>query len=268
MSRFEEIVIKDGEFGVNLARVEVNGGLAVNVQDQHTTALDLRFIQPQGAPTTLTVETVPEDMTVTVASTVGFVAGNIVGIFSGTGVFYFGRQIGAPAGNVITLDTPIDKVFTTALSAVITAIDGMNVNGAITTQVFQIGPIGTTIEVDITRITGYIQDGSAMDDALFGGIAALTNGVVLRRNDGTIHNLWNLKTNGDIGLLCFDASYTLKAPSGSFGYRFRNTYAGPSKHGVTIRLAPSDVLEILIQDDLTGLELFNMMAQGHLVTDA
>jgi len=80
-------------------------------------------------------------------------------------------------------------------------------------------------------------------------------------------NLWNVKSNGQIRLLCFDGNYSDKAPAGSYGFNFRNTYAGPSKHGVTIRLMDGETLEILIQDSLTGLESFKMMAQGHIVAD-
>lgn len=249
--------------------LESNGALPVNIQDQHSLALDLRFIQAQGAPTTLTVQADPEDRTLTLASAAGFVAGSVVGLFTGGGIFYFGKQVGAAAGSVITLDTPIDKIFTIAATTVLRASDNMAVDGSGTTQIFQVGPVGvgTAIEVDVTRILGYIQSDSAMDDALFGNLTALTNGIVLRHNNTVIDNIWNVKTNGDLGLLCFDAQYTDKAPAGSFGYRFRNTYAGPSKHGVTIRLQPGDTLEVLLQDALQGLEVFSMMAQGHIVTD-
>jgi len=107
-----------------------------------------------------------------------------------------------------------------------------------------------------------------MDDSKFGDIAGgLTNGVLLRQNNGEINNIWNVKTNGEFGLLAYDTAYTDKAPAGSEGFRFRNTYAGQSKHGVTLRLQPGETLEILIQDDLSGLEVFNVMAQGHIVTD-
>lgn len=264
-SHIRKFFITDETTG-KTAAVETNGGLAVNIQDQHSLALDLRFIQAQGPPTTLSVQANPDDKTITVVSTTNFVAGNTVGIFSDTGFFYFGKQIGAPAGNVISLDTPVDRMFIIG-SNVLTAIDNLNVDGSITTQIFQIGPIGQDIEVDITRIMGYIEDSVSMDDSRFGGLAPLTNGIVFRHNNTVINNLWNIKSNGDFGLLCFDFSYTDKAPAGNYGMRFRNTYAGPSKHGVTIRLMPSDILQLLIQDDLTGLVKFNMMAQGHLVTD-
>lgn len=248
------------------APLELNGAIPVNIQDQHTQALDLHFIQVQGAATTLTVQADPGDMTITVADTTGFVAGNVVGLISGASEFYFGKQVGAVAGNVVTLDTPIDKVFTTAISSVVTAKDQMAVNGSATTQIFEIGsPLG--VAVDITRLTGYIQSGTAMDDTKFGDLAVLTNGVVLRVNGAEIDNVWNVKTNGEIGLLCFDSAISDRAPAGSFGLRFRNTYAGPTKHGVTLRLEAGDTLEVLIQDDLTSLESFRMMAQGHVVTD-
>ena len=248
--------------------LESNGAVPVNIQDQHSRALDLKFLRATGIPTALSVASVEDTINITIDDTTGFVDGNIVGIFQPNGPFYFGKQIGAPVGNVIILDTPLDFAFDAGVG-VLSASDNMAVDGSGTTQIFQIGSARreTTIELDITRFTGYIQDGSSMDDGQFGGISALTNGIVLRIKDGSFTNLWNVKTNGEFGLLCYDTSYTDKAPAGSFGFRFRNTYAGPSKHGVTIRLLPGETLELLIQDDLTDLEVFNMMAQGHVVTD-
>ncbi len=107
---------------------------------------------------------------------------------------------------------------------------------------------------------------AAVGDSNFGHLSELASGVVLRVNGDVINNIWDVKTNGDLGLLCFDAAYTTKAPSGSFGYRFRNTYAGQAKHGVVLRLLAGDVLEVLIQDNLSTLESFKMMAQGHVAT--
>jgi hypothetical protein len=249
--------------------LEKNGAIPVNIQDQTSRALDLDFLQVLAAPTTLSANASVEDLTVDVTSTTGFVDGAVVGISTAGGDFYFGQQIGAVAGSTVTLDTPLDVAFP-AGSSIFPATKAMNVNGSSTTQIFQIGPVGvaTGIYIDITRIMGYIQDGNAMDDSMFGGISGgLTNGIVFRLNNDVITNYWNMKTNGQIGLLAFDANYTAKAPTGSYGFRFRNTYAGPSKHGVTLRISPGDTLELLVQDDLTGLEVFNMMAQGHYVTD-
>jgi hypothetical protein len=142
----------------------------------------------------------------------------------------------------------------------------MAVDGSSAPVTFRVGPIGTVIEFDITRITGYLQDGSAMDDSLFGGITALTKGCVFRLSNGEKTNMWNAKSNGDLALLTgIDFTYTDSAPSGSFGARFRISYSGQDKHGVTLRMEVGETLDFIIQDDLTGLEVFNLMATGHAV---
>lgn len=260
--RYGGIAVRDtsGDY----ADVESNGGLAVNIQDQHTRAIDLKFARATNA-TTLNGAISAGDYVITLTATTGFIDGTQVGVFS-VNSFFFAGQVGAPSDNDITLDSPLDIDYIDGSNVLATSTN-MAVNGGTTPVVFQIGPVGGTLEVDVTRIMGYIQDGTAMDDAKFGGISALTNGVVLRLNNGVMQNIWNIKSNGDIGLLCFDLNYSDKAPAGSYGLRFRNTFAGPSKHGVTLRLEADETLEIIIQDDLTDLEAFYIMAQGHLVGD-
>lgn len=245
--------------------LESNGAIPINIQDQHTRAFDIKFaLMPN--TTTITVQANPDDNTITVSGTTGFVDGIAVRLNSVTDLPFIAHQVGAIAGNVVTLDTPVDRTFPNG-SSVQNGSHHMNVDGSGTTQIFSSSPIPSGLEIDVVRFMGYIQDGSTMDDALFGGIAALTNGVVLRQNNGVLTNHWTVKSNGDISLICFDASYSDKAPSGSYGYKFRSTYGGQNKHGVTIRLEPGETLEVLIQDDLTGLEDFQMLAQGHVVTD-
>lgn len=246
--------------------LEANGGVAVNIQDQTSLALDLNFLRSLNS-TTLTSDASPEDRVLNVAAIDDIAAGVVLGLGSGTGDFYFGTVLSVDT-LAITMDTPIDREFLSASTVVVVTSKHMNVLGtAASPIIFQIGPIGSAIVVDITRIMGSIIDDAAMDDGKFGGISALTNGIVFRLHNGVINNHWNAKTNGDLGLICFDSAYTEKAPAGENGFRFRNTYAGPSKHGVTLRLDEGETLEILIQDDLTGLTDFQMMAQGHVVTD-
>lgn len=245
--------------------VDEEGQLAVNVHDQTTRSLDF-FFGRLDTLTTLSADATPEDTTLTLTDTTGFTAGKTVGVFSLNDVdgFYLGGQIGAPAGSVITVDTPVDVPLASG-SAIAATTTNMAVDGSVTTQIFQIGPVapGSTSVVDVTRIMGHILDSTAMDDGKFGGISALTNGCVLRKTDGVITNLWNVKTNADLALICYDFTYSDKAPGGQFGANFRNTYAGQGGHGVVLELLPGEYLELLVQDDLTGLDEFTMMAQGH-----
>ncbi len=236
----------------------------VSIQDQHTRALDARFVTVVGAPTTLRDDTIVDSQTITLFDATGFVDGTYVGVTSNDGRFMFATQLGAAAANVITLDSPVDQVYLAGSTVLNTSYD-MAVDGSGVAKVFQIGPIGQDIEVDITRILGYMVDTESMDDSEFGSLTALTNGCVLRQSNGTEQNIWNVKTNGDLALLGYDLTYPSKPPAGKNSMRFRITYAGQDKHGVTIRLEASDILEFIIQDNLTGLEVFNMMAQGHIV---
>jgi hypothetical protein len=251
----------DGDY-LNVPVDEI-GQLAVNVHDQTTRAFDFFFGRLDNV-TTLAAQADPEDLTLTLTATTGFTDGKSAAVFAEVDDFYIGKQIGAPAGSVISLDTPVDIVLPNG-SAIAAVTTNMAVDGSVTTQIFQIGPTGpgSTAVTEVTRIMGHILDSTAMDDGKFGGMTALTNGVVFRKNDGVISNYWNVKTNADLALLCYNFQYSDKAPGGQFGANFRNTYAGQGAHGVVLELLPGEYLEILIQDDLTALDEFTMMAQGH-----
>lgn len=255
--------------GDGLIPREDNGGVPVNIQDQSTRMLNLFFVQPLGAETTLTVPSVIDSRTLNLASSAGFVAGNYLGIFAGIGRFYFGTQVGAPAGNVLTMDTPLDFVFPEG-ATVINLTREMVVNGSVTPGIFQVGPIGADLglRIDVTKLVIAMTDNLAMDDSKFGGADALARGCVLRKRNGDYDNEANWKCNGDIGLFAGTAPiYTDKAGGGLNGAYFEIKFAGQGNRGVTRRLEPGDVLEVLIQDNLTGLSSFRMMAQGHIVED-
>lgn len=261
-----QLVLQDNEDYNKTLRILKNGFINIYAQDQTTQALDLFFLEQQGSDNALNIAASQNDTTIELVDSTGFVDGNTVSITTPTGAFYFGTQIGGPAANVITLDTPLDRDF---LSGAIVKrhIKNMNVNGSLASpRIFKVGPVSVDVEVDITRVVGYLQDNSAMDDSKFGGLSPLTNGIVLRRVDGINRNIWNTKTNSDLSLMSAGGfEYTDKAPGGSFGARFRNSYAGQQNRGVTIRLPVGGSLELLVQDDLTGLQIFNLMAQGHIV---
>lgn len=251
-----------------LLPTDVRGNVEVSLQDQFTPILELPFVQATGVSSTVSIATAVSDTSFTVADSTGFVDGDIVGLFTADGLFYFGTQLGAPVGNVISIDTPIDDIFGIG-SIVLRLTNEMAVDGSVTTQIFQIAPIGLTsaVEIDITRVMGYLQYATVGDDSNFGNLGALTKGIVLRKNNGVMNNIWNAKSNGDLALTSFDFRYSERAPAGSFSARFRNTFAGQDKHGVTIRLEPGDILELLVQDALQTLESFRMNAQGHIVED-
>lgn len=252
--------------------INPNGGLDVNIQDQITAPLNLFFTQAIGAPTTVSADSAIDDTSITITSTTNFVDGTYVGIFCpGAGRFYFGEQLGAPVGNVISLDTPLDFAFEIG-DQVIPLTRDMGVDGSTTREVFEIqGPGSGALEIDLTRIMVAMTTDSAVDLSKFGDLPKLAKGIVLRRKNGIYQNVWNVKTNGELANLCFDYTpYSASNPAqGIDGALFRDSYGGQEKRGVVIRLGADEALQLIIQDDLSDLKTtdasFRMIAEGHVV---
>lgn len=257
----------------NQLPTEKSGGVPVNIQDQTTRPLDLYFLQQKGIPTTLNAPTAIDDTTIIVTSRDSINAGDFIGIFSGTSLedhFYFAEVLSASA-DTVELDSPLDFAFD-SLDPVISTSREMNVNGAGDFQTFSVtnGTAATTIEIDLTRILFHMITATGPNIAEFGDLTALTRGIVLRRNNGVKQNIWNAKSNGDFLTLMYDVSFYYAAgpgPQGSDGVGGRFSFAGQDKHGVTVRLAGGESLDLIIQDDLSGLTSFRMIAEGHIVTD-
>ena len=251
--------------------LEENGGVPVNIQDQTTPPFDLYFVQGLGPPTTLAAVTAVGDTAISVNSVALISTGTYIGVVTGDPDeprFYFAEVL-AVAGTHVSVDTPLDFAFSVSDNVIATTRD-LNVNGSVTSQVFEVqGPgTGSELAIDITRILIEITTDSAPPFDGFGNIAGgLTKGLVLRRVDGETRNTWNVKTNSEFANLAYD--YTLLSGFGAAvdGLLVRYTFAGQDKHGVAVRLAASESLELLIQDDLTSLLSFRVIAAGHIVTD-
>jgi hypothetical protein len=254
--------------------VSARGGrsVAVTLQDQTTGVLDLPFLQA-GSAITLAADTVVDDNDITLTAGHGLTtvanAGDVIELADNVnGSFFMQCEIVTVVGDVVTLDCPVNRIYTVAGSTVSHSIKGMNVLGSIASpEIFSVEPL-VNQSGDMTRIICEIRDNTGMDFETFGGLTALTNGVVIRVNngDGTFRNLYNFKSNGDIILQSFDHDFATNIGGGTRGFTARITWAGQTKHGVAIRLdgavGTGEKLEIVIQDDLTGLTRMHWVAQG------
>lgn len=259
---------------VNLTSpLESNGGVPVNLQDQTTRPLIVKFNEVSHS-TDLDIPAVKGAYTIKPTSTTGFVDKKYIIIFDPASKnFSFYTQIGAPAAGVVTLDTPIDFAYP-AGTFVDAAITNMGVNGSGTARVFGLrgigAPPGVDIVADITRIIFHCVAPGAVALDTFASLTALTRGLVMRRRDGTIQNIFNLKTNGEIAGIMFDHNITIAgnpAQGGVDGFISRLTFAGQNKIGVAIRLPIGEDAEILVQDALQTIPLLEVIAEGHIVTD-
>ncbi|MCK4789206.1 MAG: hypothetical protein KAV87_36020, partial [Desulfobacteraceae bacterium] len=196
--------------------------------------------------------------------------GAVIGyvIESRTAENYVQAEIINVVGDTITVSTPWSRTF--PIGTVIGLGDpNMNALGSLVAPVvFNIDPSAVQ-KIDITRIILTFTDNSSMDFTTFGSLAVLLNGCTIRykSEDGTFINLFNWRDNGELIERSFDHSFQSKVGGGSFGFVARSTWAGPSKRGVVLRIDGllTEEIQIVVQDDLTALDKFRVIAQGHIV---
>lgn len=240
----------------------------VSVQDQSTPLIIASFSK-QDVSSVLLVDGVLNEVTITAASIVGFQAGQYLSIFNvDANRFYLGNVIDIN-GNIITLDTPLDFAYPSG-SFITGGQKNMNVDGSVSPVIFGVRNTEEQIgsEFDITRIIIHCETDSAIDLSKFGDIAGgILNGIVMRKVDGVQRNVFNAKTNGELKSLMydFDVESASNPNQGQDGFTGRMTFGGQSKMGVVIRLKQGEDLQLLVRDDLTSLDLFEIVCEGHLV---
>jgi len=247
--------------GVGYSPTRVAG---VSIKNACSEIVDFYFCS-ELASTTIANNTAVDDITVVVTSATGIASLQCINIsqFGHT----YQALIKTVVGTTLTLSAPLDRAFT-AGSIVKCGSYNMNLDGSVTKQYFNIAP-PAGVKWDICRIIVGIVDNVEMDDAKFGGIPALPNGVILRKKNGVYQNIFQVSDNSGWRERCFDVAYADKAPNGSFGFGCRRSFNGMDKNGVVIRLDgdKNDKLQFINQDDLTGLTKFACVAQGHVVEE-
>lgn len=241
------------------------GALDVTLADTNFNLINELFYQTTAVSTTIAVDTTANATSLTVASATGFTVGDVLDIYNGDRETVF-PSITNIVGNVFTLDKPLDNIYTVGDSVDMIITNMAEVGTLASPKSFKVMPLaGQTI--DLTRILIEMTHSSAGDNGLFGDLSGLTNGCVLRVYSGltdTFTSLTIWKTNSDIAVDMYDISYPTRSGGGGlYGTNARGTFKNA---GAVIRLIGdnSDYLELLVQDDLSGLDSFRIKAQGHL----
>lgn len=220
-----------------------------------------------GGSTTLDVEASAGDTLINVTATTDFIVGDQI-IVNGTAVHersHF-HITAVDAGVSLTLNRPLDNDHPVG-SAVVEVSIAMNVVGSLASPIsFKIAPQSNE-RWQITRImiTMLAAGATAMDDGKFGNLTALTNGVAIRLNiGGQDQTITHWQSNGDLKDDMYDVLYSDKPPAGAFhGLSGRWTFT-KAEFVADLDGANGDYLEVLIQDDLSGLADFEIKAQGRL----
>ena len=241
------------------------GALKVDQALVHKVGISEHAKRDLGATTTLDVLASSGDTLINVADTTGFLVGDTIRISDTTVNERSHFHITAvDAGVSLTLNRPLDNDFEVGDDVTEIQIT-MNQVGSLASPVsFKVAPPSSE-RWQITRIMTTMLDATAMDDGKFGGLTALTNGVAIRVvNNGTVRTLTHWKSNADLKDDMYDVTYSTKPPAGTFhGLSSRWTFT-KGEFVVDLDGSTSDYLEILLQDDLSGLVDFEVKAQGRL----
>jgi hypothetical protein len=243
--------------------------LDVHVGDQ-TTPIIIAPFSNRTNDTTLAITAAQYAYTFTVADATGIAIGSYLTLFHPPSVRFSQFYCTAITGPLVTVDSPMDFAYPAGTYVDIGTTE-MAVDGSRTPKVFGLrgvgSPPGIELEVDITRVIFSCITATPVDLSLFGDLARLTRGLLLRKRDGTTWNIFNVKDNKELSGIMYDwTPFAASNPSqGVDGFSGRLTFAGPSKIGVASRLKLGEDLEILVQDNLSGLTSFSIVAEGHIV---
>lgn len=203
------------------------------------------------------------DTVISVVSSTGVVAGQTITFYEGRNMFQ--SLVTGTTATTISISSPIDFEYTSE-ALVETGLRNMNVNGAVTPQIFSI-KAPTCSCICIHTINCSILDSSAMDDGMFGGFSQLSNGILFRFiNSSPVQskNLAVIVNNMEFWEIGFDIKYSDKAPSGKYGFKARRNI--PEINGVRLNLKAGGTCEfqVHVKDDLTSLDLLACSINGYM----
>jgi len=238
----------------------------VSLQDQISPVVDCFLTQKHGTAT-LAIPTAFDDRTITLVAGHGFTNGSMIEIDNGDMRFYQSRVISV-ATNVLTVTNPLPFVFPVT-SIVKRVSPNMNIDGSVAPIVFTAHP-PAGVEWDINILSVNMLDDTVMDDAKFGGITALANGVIFRTVNGETQNIFTALDNGCFLRHCdTENPYSDKAPAGLYGFNSKRHFNGQNGDGVARRIGGDEINEFqaVVADNLTGLSRFWCVIRGHAVED-
>lgn len=262
MSDLRDVYLHDGD-GNPIG--SLGGALSIHDADVHRFIVNQHFHQYTATTTTFSVAATAGDTDINLADATGFAIGDHISL-SGLNSEVVFPKITNLVGTVATLDRPIDHDYSIGDSITKTLIS-MDVVGTLASpQSFTLQPASGEIW-HLTRILLEMTHVTAGDNGLFGGISALSNGVLLRRYDGatgTFSTFTNWKDNSDIVTDMYDVVYAARSGGGgAYGTNARGTFKNA---GAIVYLdgTVGDYVEVLIQDDLSTLSSFRIKGQGHV----
>lgn len=256
------------KLSVIVSPLDDNGNVEVAVQDNTNIPINLYLTRNLANITLVSPTSIDGDFAI-INSPIVPVIDNLVCFKEGEH-FYQSEIIGVVSlggGNYnVSLESPLDFNFS-VLGGCSLRSNNLAVDGSVTPIVFDVSPSRLSVDWHVNKVLFHIEDGSVMDSGRFGGINKLSKGIILRLVDGVNKNLLSISSNGDFAEHDATIKYDDKAPSGVYSLISTKIFNGQDNAGVVLYLNSntSDKLEVIVQDDLSGLDHVHVVAIGHVV---
>lgn len=165
------------------------------------------------------------------------------------------------AANAITIDSPAFPDYTMNAVVVRGRID-LNIDASSTPQEFIFIAREALVAIDLQAIVISFQHALSTDDTEFGGLAALTNGLLLSRENGLARKIGNFRSHQDFREYGASIDYVDAAPAGKYSTNISLDFKGP--YGIIMRFDPNvgEQFTAKISDDLSGLLHFRISLLG------
>lgn len=231
--------------------------------------LDYGLLEPFYSPTDvdnqqiIAVNTADEDTVIQLTEALAAYEDKFIYLKDGLR-FYAGEVMAVDTDlDTITVNPPLDFAFTTD-SYVDIGITDMAVDGSVTPVIFKLQPL-TGHRWIINDVLLHIEDATKMFDNLFGGLAALTNGVFFHQETDIHLNVGTFKRNSDFALATSKFQFTNTAgASGVYGLLVSGIFMESAGSLLLDRYTRNDIMTVAIRDDLRGLNSFRVTARGYV----
>ncbi len=262
MNRYTGQTITDSKTGSSASVHSGCGALCVLVENYSEPITNLYMYSKTATVNPAITSTASiGDYTLTVDTNTSLANGMAITIYEGSSIYQ--SLIMSTTATTITMASPVAYAYT-ASATVDCAIRNANVDGSETDQVFTVKPPPDEA-IDIYSVRFTITDASVMDSAKFGGISALTNGIMSTLStDGVLSPVSIIVNNVGFAEQGFTLEYDSKAPAGVYGLRACMNILATS--GTIIRLdgTKNQELQVIVRDDLTDLTLVDINVGGHV----
>lgn len=230
-------------------------------QDQSTPPFHRYFMTEDKTDITLTSPVTKDDTVINVSSGHGFTGGGEY-ILINYGDYIQQSKVISVATDAITIGAPIGMDLPTVGVQIIRGVIDMNVDGATTPTTFYCRLGAGATPVDVQHLHVFMRHSGDADASKYGDLAALTNGIFVRKEDGIDQNLGVYKTNQDFIEFGATSSYNDKAPAGQYSSDF--SFCVKQIYGVVLRLDPREngILKVIVRDNLSTLLSHRITATG------